>query len=166
MYRNYITQILSFHDNVDIFKMSRSPLNCWNDSPPPWANWLINPLYTPSYPLIMYRSAQGLGERRNGLSSSIVHLYTLWKDIYIFSPSHTLRCYTLTTECTEAPAMYDTSMRCPAMHVGIFAPDGGISQVITVRFSKGLQYNDGHFTRFHLIYDPVSFSVKYFLLPS
>ena len=25
---------ISFHDNVDIFKMSRSPLNCWNDSPP------------------------------------------------------------------------------------------------------------------------------------
>ena len=32
VYINYITQIISFHDNVDIFKMSKSPLNCWNDS--------------------------------------------------------------------------------------------------------------------------------------
>ena len=54
---------------------------------------------------------------------------------------------------------------CIFQHVGYFAPDGGISQLITVRFSKGFQYNDGHFTSFHLIYDP-TFSVKYFLLPS
>ena len=66
-----------------------------------------------------------------------------------------LRCYTLMTECTKAPAMYENSMRCSAMHlqhVGSFAPDGGISQLNTVRFSNKFQYNDGHFTSFHLIY--------------
>ena len=36
-------------------------------------------------------------------------------------------------------------------HVGSFAPDGGISQLITVRFSNGFQYNDGHFMNFDLI---------------
>ena len=49
MYRNYITQIISFHDNVDIFKMSRSPVAM---IAPHWANWLFHPLYTAPSPLI------------------------------------------------------------------------------------------------------------------
>ena len=34
----------------------------------------------------------------------------------IIRPSHTLRCSTPTTECTKAPAIYENSMRCSAMH--------------------------------------------------
>ena len=33
-----------------------------------------------------------------------------------YRPSHTLRYYTLMMECTKAPAMYENSMRCSAMH--------------------------------------------------
>ena len=49
------------------------------------------------------------------------------------------------------------ALRCIFQHVGNFAPDGSISQLITVQFSNGFQYYDGHFTSFHL-----TFSVRYF----
>ena len=48
------------------------------------------------------------------------------------------------------------ALRCIFQHVGNFAPDGGISQLITIRFSKGFQYNDGHFMSLHLIYNQLS----------
>ena len=62
-------------------------------------------------------------------------------------PSHTLRCYTTTTECTKGPAMYKNSMRCSAMHFPtcwkFCSRISRISQLITVRFPMDLSITMG-----------------------
>ena len=42
-------------------------------------------------------------------------------------------------------------LQCIFQHIGIFAPDFGISQPFIIRFSNGLQHYDGDSIRFHVI---------------
>ena len=56
-------------------------------------------------------------------------------------------------------------LRCIFQHVGIFAPDFGISQLHILRFSNGFQHHDGVLMLFHLICE-LKLSVEYFYLPS
>ena len=42
-------------------------------------------------------------------------------------------------------------LRCIFQHVGISAPDFGISKLFIIRFSNGLQYCDGDSIPFHVI---------------
>ena len=44
-------------------------------------------------------------------------------------------------------------LRCIFQHVGIYAPDFGISQLFIIRFSNGLQYCDKDSIPFHVICD-------------
>ena len=69
---------------------------------------------------------------------------------------------TLHLRCTKIAC---DGLRCIFQHVGNFAPDFGISQPLTVRFSIGLQYSDGHSIGFPVIYDS-KLPIKYFFLPS
>ena len=53
------------------------------------------------------------------------------------------------------------ALRWVFQHVGIPAPDFGISLLFIVRFSNGLDHCDGHLIGFHLMHS-LKFSAKYF----
>ena len=66
-----------------------------------------------------------------------------------------------TRDGSEAHEMQQNCIRWPAMHN--FALDFGISQLLIVRSSNGLQHSDGNSKGFLVVCDP-RLSVKYFLL--
>ena len=79
-------------------------------------------------------------------------------------PSHTLRCCTPGIRCSKASAMQKIvcdALRCKFQHFQYFAPDFGISQVFSIRFSNSLRHCDKDLMSFYVIYGS-TFSVKYF----